>query len=203
MSRSAPAFPVDYSTECATLLVLGSAPCLKTDFDVAKGLRPSHLVMAVNDAADFGPADFIYSGHPEKIAHFRAMQQRHGADFTTHTRRRGRHAYGHEINYIWEGVFSGASSGIGGAHVGTMMGFREIILCGIPLNGGDGYYKRTHPGTATDPRLGFVDPNTALMRGYHERLNDFVKIGKGLVFSMSGLTQKLLGAPPEVPVYAD
>jgi hypothetical protein len=206
MGGAVPYFPVDFSTENATLFVLGSAPCLMTDLDVAKALRPNHRLMAINDVANWLPVDFIFSWHAEKMHLFRAMQQKFHDDFTTHADARSSSAKKHrsQVDHLWHDVYFGATSSIGGASVGLLMGFREVILCGAPMSGGDGYYQQpvgtTTPGT---PRFGYTAPSKSIIKRHQEKLRGFVKIGRGLVFSMSGLTQQLLGAPPEVPCYGN
>ena len=128
--------PFDYSAKQVTLLVVGTAPCVMDDLTTARALRTNRIVMAVNFASGLIPADMIFSFHAELMDTFRALQAKFGPRFTTHsdTARGIKRAYP-AVDYFWNGLHVGATSGIGAAHVGLLMGFREVILCGCPLNG--------------------------------------------------------------------
>lgn len=201
MERSVPPFPFDFSTEPVTLLVVGSAPCLTADLDVAKGLRPSHLIMAINDAARWIPADMVFSYHASRIPEFAAGQRKFNTEFTTHGDARKIHRNHDCADYFWHDLHHGATSAVAGAHAGLYMGFQEVILCGCPMNGGDGYAGPTAPNTAADPRFGFKMPGTGLIQRNQTGLKRFATIAKDRVFSLSGFSQQILGAPPEVPIY--
>jgi len=194
MSRSVPAFPFDFSTEPVTLFVVGSAPCLAADLDVAKGLRPSHKIMAINYTACWIKADFVFSIHVEDMPIFREGQLKFGPDFSTHAdmRRTGRG----RADYMWRGSFYSATSAIAGASVGRMMGFPEVILCGAPMDGPAAYYQ-PQPGLKTKPQ-GSV---SKIVKSHLRGLERFATMAKGRVFSLSGFSRQVLGPPPEVPVY--
>lgn len=201
VSRSEPAFPFDFSTEYATLFVVGSAPCLTADLNIAKGLRPYHYIMAINDAARWIPADFVFSYHAEKMPEFAAGQRRFHKDFTTHSDARKQSRCRDLVEYFWHDLQLGATSAVAGAHAGLHMGFQEVILCGCPMNGGDGYAGPTAPNTTAEPRFGFTQPGRRLIQSNQTGLRRFATIGKDRVFSLSGFSEQVLGRPPEVPVY--
>ncbi len=203
MEQSVPPFPFDFSTEPVTLLVVGSAPCLTADLNVAKGLRPSHKIMAINDAARWIKADFVFSYHADKIPEFAAGQREFHSDFTTHSDARKLERSRDCAQYFWHGLHHGATSAVAGAHAGMYMGFPEAILCGCPMTGGDGYAGPTSPHTSANPRFGFMLPHKGLIRSNQTALKRFATIGKGRVFSLSGFSRQVLGPPPEVPVYGN
>jgi hypothetical protein len=194
MERSVPPFPFDFSTEPVTLLVVGSAPCLTADLDVAKGLRPSHLIMAINYTACWMPADFVFSIHTENMPIFADGQAKFNSEFTTHADIRRR--YRGTADYLWRDTCYGATSSIAGASVGPKMGFQEVILCGAPMDS-VGYYK---PNTGTRKPDG---SKSKIVRSHIDSMTRFASKTKGLVFSMSGLTRKNFGYPPEVPIYGN
>lgn len=94
---------------------------------------------------------------------------------------------------------SGATSAGKAALIGLDLGFDKIILCGCPLDG-SGYFPGECAGIWKDPacqRIG--DPkkqHATTIRRYKARMADYAeKVFKGRVFSMSGYTRELLGAP--------
>lgn len=79
--------------------------------------------------------------------------------------------------HVWISPIAGSSS-LFGAIVGLALGYEPVILCGCPLRGTNVFRKRGG--------------------GYESYLEAWERIApelKNRVFSMSGLTQDLLGSP--------
>lgn len=94
---------------------------------------------------------------------------------------------------------SGATSAGKAALIGLAMGFDRVILAGCPMDG-SGYAPGETEGikqTASCARIGdAAKQKAAMIRKYKEQMARFAEGKfKGRVFSMSGLTKDLLGAP--------
>jgi hypothetical protein len=190
--------PFDFSAEPVTLLVVGTAPGVREDVATASTLRSSRIVMAVNFAAALLPADMLFSFHADMIERFAAEQRKFGPAFTTHSdSRKGTRRGFPAVDYFWPGLHLGATSGIGAAHVGLLMGFQEVILCGCPLNGFEGY---TDGVPACSDR---VWHNRANVETHQRAARAFAHKHGQRVFSMSGYTRGLFGPPPEAPCYGN
>jgi hypothetical protein len=198
--------------EVSGLLVVGSAPCALEDLEKAQALYPFADVMLVNGACTLVKnAEHLVAGHTGKAEEFVAARKRafpNAGPIHVHAnwaskRRASLSASFPSVTHWWEGdVSSGATSAGKAALIGIKMGFWPIILCGCPMDG-SGY----HPdeGTLTkDPscqRIG--DPKMQerrTIKRYRERMANLAQTTfLGQVFSMSGFTRMVLGAPPMPP----
>lgn len=173
------------------LLVVGPAPCVHDDLAAARKLYPDAKVAAVNAGAQIVAADFLVSQHPAMLALMRDWQRRmFGARPDTHCPGGEAPRTGAAVDYCWVRGSSGATSAWGAVRVGKAMGFSPIILCGCPLTGGDGYAVAWQKGG-----IGTTPPKDGLMQSYQERLRVAAKAEGQQVFSMSGYTRSVLGAP--------
>lgn len=127
-----------------TLLVVGSAPCLYEDVEAALRLRPAATLMLVNGACTcIEHAEHILAGHTanaEAYAKARRTKFPHAHSWQLH-------ASWHRLSeapvdvYIsvtkwWPGtVVTGSTSIAKGVRIGFALGFKEIILCGSPMDG--------------------------------------------------------------------
>ena len=127
-----------------TVLVCGNAYCLHDDFQRAREIYPSVPAIAVNGAAGEVKAFALFTQHPRKFPQWIALQrERFGDDFTTHAAGKAhlKSKFGHVermpwVDYWWEGVASGGTSGWGARRLAGLMGFDLVILCGMPLDKG-------------------------------------------------------------------
>lgn len=200
------------------LLVVGSATCALDDLQKAQALYPFADVMLINGACTLvEDADHMLAGHTTKTEEFVAARRQkfpHAGRIFVHANwahskhRVAMNASYPSVTHWWEGdVSSGATSAGKAALIGMKMGFWPIILCGCPMDG-SGY----HPdeGTTTkDPscqRIG--DPkmqNRRTIKRYREQMANLARtVFLGKVFSMSGYTKSVLGAPPvpQAPAYS-
>lgn len=192
------------------LLVVGSAPCALEDLEKAQDLYPFADIMLVNGACTLvEDADHMLAGHTTKAEEFvaarRARFPRAGkinvhANWAHQKHRPQMTASYPSVTHWWEGdVSSGATSAGKAALIGLKMDYWPIILCGCPMDG-SGY----HPGEGTiskDPscqRIG--DPkmqDRRTIKRYREQMANLARTTfLGKVFSMSGYTKGVLGAPP-------
>lgn len=181
-------------------IVLGSAPCVRTDFDQASELLPDASIFAVNEATRIAKPDFLCSFHYEKMDFF----NRYAVDFwgavgwSTHAAvvtERGCHPDKvPAVDYWWPELWKPArTSAWFAAEIARLMGFERILLCGCPMNGGDGYYNDT---AKSSERFGVIKPNGS----YVVSVRDSIRLvaEEGLmpeVRSMSGYTRELFGGP--------
>jgi hypothetical protein len=119
----------------------GNGWTLNEDFAAAQSLRPAVPVIAVNGAAGVVKAQFLFSIHFEKLPRWIALQtDRFGAGFSVHgvgseilAKQAQRRRDGPFVNYWWPDARSAGTSAWGAAKLARVLGFEEIILCGVPL----------------------------------------------------------------------
>lgn len=92
---------------------------------------------------------------------------------------------------------TGATSAGKAARIGLAMGFDRVVLCGCPLDPAAGYFA----GEANVPHdcARFNTPNEPrrMVQRYREKMATLAKLEpfKSQVFSMSGYSRQVLGAP--------
>jgi len=189
---------------CAILC--GAAPCLFEDLAEAKKIRPDAAILGVKFAASLVPEiEHVWTQHGEKTleikkaagrriyvhARPRAFQSPRGTVWHLPHKQEAFEA----IDYIWKDLsYAVGSSGIAGAlWARHAMGYDEVVLAGIPLSVNSDKYAEGYPNKyQTGKGYATVD-----------QINNWVNILKNHILegrtrgivSMSGATQKLLGAP--------
>lgn len=188
-----------------TLLVVGSAPCLFEDVDAALKLRQFAAIMLVNGACTaLANADHVLSGHSDKAEQFAAARRRRFPNAppwrlhaTTGNPTDAAKGCPSVTDWHSQAFCTGATSIGKGAKIGLLaLGFDEVILCGAPMDG-SGYFKGE--GTKTIDCLRIGDPANQGHRsidGYRRKFRDkLAPAFKGRIFSMSGYTREIVGAP--------
>jgi hypothetical protein len=176
-------------------LICGSAPCLLEDFEIAAAMVPNAAVLVVNEAGSVVRGTHLITQHPEKASWFR--QRSLNPAITIHTAKSRERASQPEIDVYWPDCVTLATSGGSAIAIALKMGFQGNLLCGTPMNGGDGYFQ----GSAMkqdEPRFGMESPNSEYIQGYRQKLVEFTKKqprALRVVRSMSGFTRELFGAP--------
>lgn len=125
-------------------VVLGGASCLFDDVAELRALlEPAdHTVIAVNDAGFRWPGriDHWATLHPEELAWRRARRERYeyAGRFTTWTRTypMGMEKFERLCDRTLGDPWNQGSSGFLGVGVAWTLGYRRIILCGVPMDGG-------------------------------------------------------------------
>jgi hypothetical protein len=195
------------------LLVVGSAPCLYTDVDAARELFPDAEVMTINEASGaIADVDHVLAGHTAKAGQFVEYRRSKFPDckpFRVHASWARIDEAPRADNPTvtdWYGgdVSSGATSAGKAIRIAKKMGFDKVVLCGCPLDS-SGYFnpddtekmQREYQHLGKCARVGMLKDreNRSVVR-YRETFKKLAETEwKGWVFSMSGLSQKLLGSP--------
>lgn len=178
-----------------TALICGSAPCLETEFTVARRNCDHATVIVVNEAGRLIHGDHLVTQHPEKATRFRERSL--NPSITVHTGKIRQRASQAGIDVYWPDCVTLATSGGSAIAIALRMGFESIILCGMPMNGGDGYFRQSSVDT-DEPRFGLESPQSNYIQGYKDKLVEFAKkepIALQRVRSLSGFTRELFGPP--------
>lgn len=196
MGYAIPTYPHEHS---GPVIVLGSADCALTDLHRVRSHFTNTPIIGVNDASKIHLLDHLFSLHCEGLEDWKNEQlQRFGFRPIIHTaerRRAGEERSDYpDVDYWWAGAHTGGTSAWSAVRTAKMMGFERVVLCGCPL---------TPTGYCTEPRrsqqtrsVGEVREDHPMLRGYRRRIEEYVAAGEGVgVFSMSGWTRELLGAP--------
>jgi hypothetical protein len=186
------------------LLAVGSAPCLFDDVQGALELYPEASLMLINGAwTAYRNAEHLLAGHTSKAHLFMAERLRAlpGAPPARVHATLSYPAQRQENPLVtdWWGQdkVTGATSAGKAARIGLAMGYDRIVLCGCPMDSDAGYWegeaKVPHDGC---PRFNTPDPRNAVKR-YRAKLAVLAKQEpfKSQVFSMSGYSRSVLGAP--------
>lgn len=176
-------------------ILCGSAPCLLEDFGEASARTPHSAVLVVNEAGRVVRGAHLMTQHPEKASWFRERSL--NPTITIHTGKPRERAWQPDIDVYWPDCVTLATSGGSAIAIALRMGFESIILCGMPMNGGDGYFSQSAMKT-DEPRFGLEPAESGYIRGYKDRLIDFTeKHPEALqrVRSLSGFTREVFGAP--------
>lgn len=192
-TQSSPAHPKDKHGIC---LVVGTHPDWVVDFDAAfKSAYEQEVeiegICAINDATDLVQADYLATVHPEKISQFLSDVQH---PIEIHSRDKMKRPDPQDHEYVW-GIKYGGGSALFAVMVMLSIGYDQVVMCGCPMNGGDGYAIRKHKGSDTDPRFGDMDASSELVQGYHRAMRNFVENSPEAkkVRSMSGITKQIFG----------
>jgi len=176
-------------------LICGSAPCLHEDFEVASAMRPNAAVLVINEAGSVVRGSHLITQHPEKAPWFR--QRSLNPLITIHTGKPRDRALQPGIDVYWPDCVTLATSGGSAIAIALRMGFEKILLCGMPMNGGDGYFQ----GSALqqdEPRFGLESSESNYVQSYQNKLIEFTQNEPDVldrVRSLSGFTRELFGAP--------
>lgn len=173
-------------------IVAGNAWCLHDDLARAGERWPDAPVIAVNGAAGEVRAFALFTQHPRKFPKWIAWQRaRFGDGFSTHAAGKAhmRTKIGDVpdmpwVDHWWDNVASGGTSGWGARRMAGLMGFRPVILCGMPLAPG-GYAS----GRLKSKQLGHM---SEALKGYRAAIMKDTGWHDGTV-SMSGWTAEQFG----------
>ena len=115
------------------LLVLGGARCVWEDYSEAIKEPIKADVMMVNDVGMYAQKPFQHwvSLHPDHMTLWKTLLKNHNqtVNCMTHTQKNHRDHVSWNINNF------GLYSGLFAAQVGLGLGYQEIILCGVPMDG--------------------------------------------------------------------
>ncbi len=176
------------------VLVCGAAACLRADVAAARVLRPGAPAIAVNKAIKIIRPFAHFTLHPEHLAHWiEAAELVWGPrSWTTHSggagrRLRANRAAWPRVDYWWAQARGAGTSTWAAARMARLMGFDEIILCGMPLE--------PMPYADGSPAKAFSRPEKTKV------YRDFVAndtAWHGGVSAMSGWTRRFFGPPKSI-----
>lgn len=127
-----------------TAVILGCAECVYRDYDLVKAnYKASELVhFGVNDiSAQFSksPIEHIVSLHNEMILPLKTINKlRYNIDSIGHSLKSGA-----GVDCSWFGKISniGGTSSLFAVEIAILLGFNNIVVCGVPLDNTPHYYE--------------------------------------------------------------
>lgn len=186
-----PAYPYKHS---GSVVVAGFGETLQRDLDAVQAVKPNLPIIAVNKACEVIKAFAIYSFHFErgKLDLWAEVQRkRFGEGFAVfgpgkkewyeHNKRNYPH-----VEYWAPSTASRGSSGWCAVKLAKLLGFDEVIMCGIPVQPGP-YADRRHA-------MYWQSKRTNAVEQFRKAIEDDKGSHAG-VRSMSGWSRQLLGAP--------
>jgi len=175
------------------LVICGGGRCVWEDLEpFCPHIRAGGThIMAVNDVGMHIPLDIWhwYSNCPRELSNWaRARRPGYNTGFKTHALKHASGASKTPAHFMWP--FPGhGTSGLNAVYVGLRLGYKQIVLCGIPLDN-SGHYFDPHWVQSNFQRE-VPDKDRSLKWWSNAADNIF----EGRVKSMSGRTRELLGAP--------
>lgn len=184
-------------------VICGSAPCLVEEYEkVVSWLRErkaNFKVIGINEAVKKIYCDFLMSYHVERIDYFKKKSL--NKNIETHTSNLlpfSNREILEKVDYIWKKIFIGATSTGDAIQICDRMGFEEIILCGAPMNGGDGYFyaPKAQENVSGCPRFGNLNKDDGFIKSHQKKLKELKnKMDVSKVRSMSGFSSSVFGKP--------
>lgn len=167
-------------TYSGTCVIVGSGGGMWEDYYKIKD--KGWDVMGVNVGGQFLPSlTHLFSWHCKQITAIKAFRQAefHGLEFLTHSVRE------HPgVDYVWYLTGGASMSGISAIDLCWLLGYRKVILCGVPMDDSGYFYGRPkNPDVCDKWRKEEV-----------QRLKDIY--GES-VKSLSGYTKEIFGYPEE------
>jgi hypothetical protein len=161
--------------------ICGGGSSLWDDYEKSKAFGGD--VMCVNVAGMFvpHPVHHLFSWHADRIGPIKEWRTKEIPDDKSIVHATAPHPY---VDYIWN--FSGgtSTSGITAVELAWLLGYRRIMLVGIPMDNSGYFYQRKH--------------NPSLWDKWRKReLRDIGQKVKWQIKSFSGYTKELYGEPPE------
>jgi hypothetical protein len=173
-------------------IICGSAPCVKQEFEIVSKARPDAVIVGINEAVQIVKCDILMTYHLLEVGKFLGKSL---GNPIIHTSKGFRPELKDLADGFWQ-VKGGATSAGDAIQICQQMGFKEIILVGCPMSGGDEYfYGKGKENVEGCPRFGNTG-NEHLVNRHKARLKEIVEEGDYTnVSSMSGFTSELFGKP--------
>jgi len=181
------------------MLVVGCAKCVWDDLDrfTHGGKKINFDTIAINNIIPFIPWTIHHAAsyHASFLKHWievrKVMQPKKEAEIHSHSTPR-RDLDG--VTFVWDFDHVGGSSGLLATYVALALGYKRVVLAGIPLDGSG----RFHDAPWLDPDdhtvfHGNYLSRTLFLEWQHAKNECF----KGRVRSLSGRTMKWLGGPDD------
>lgn len=174
-------------------IICGSAPCVEEEYNIVRASRPDAIVIGINEAIKIIRCDILMTHHLLEVGNY--IKDSLNPDIKIHTSKRFRPELEGSADGFWI-VKGGATSSSDAVQICQQMGFKEIILVGCPMTGGDGYfYGKGKENVEGCPRFGNPG-NNFLVQRHRRRLIEITEEGDfSNVSSMSGFTSEIFGKP--------
>ncbi len=182
MNQSKPLYTMRHS---GTALICGSAETLWDDLDRARKIRPDTWVVGINRTVGLMSCDMGVAIDRQKTNEWWTDPQ--CPHFTGHSVRPelGKTPEDYpSVTHWWKHLSASGSSSWFAARIARIIGFDEIILCGVPLSPMGYADDKTAPKWDRERAVAAFHRAVTKDRAMHE-----------FTFSMSGWTKELLGAP--------
>ena len=167
-------------TYSGVVIIVGGGKTMWEELEAVNVISKHHDIIAVNIAGMLLPrVDHLFSWHKKQISlisKFRYVEYP-GEKHLCHSVN-----YLEGLDYTWFITGQSSTSGLSSIHLAWLLGYKKIILVGVPLDGSGYFYK-----PSINKCLGDNDRGKEIDRMY----NDF----KDNVRSMSGRTKEVFGSP--------
>lgn len=189
--QSAPGYPYRHS---GSVVICGFGETLFDDLARVAKIKPDLPTIGVNKVSAYVKCFAIYSFHYDQ-AHLGIwvewQKKKFGDGFTVHApgnkeflpHNQRNYPY---VDYFWHASASRGSSAWCAVRMAKMMGFEEIILCGVPM--------QRLPYANKQPAWYFQSGRTNALDQFKKAIAEDTAHHPG-VCSMSGWTREILGAP--------
>ena len=185
-----PKGPLPEVTGKGDLLVMGGAAGVWDDLRAYDQRHGQQDRMAVNHIMLFYPGRLQWGVtlHTNMMPAFTYLQWYKGAREGWPPMKTHSHRPGEQVDHVWPLAREGGTGGLFAAVIGLLMGYKRIILAGIPCDSSRHFWEPTWTKSSHI---------FCLQTCYDEwqRWRDEVPIFKERVRSLSGNTREILGAP--------
>lgn len=204
MAESIPQYPFK---ESGPVLILGSAPCVFDDIKAALAKFPKAKKIGCSRIVSAVAVDHIFKIEKPQICGIVRVHTHCHPDAPkpiVHATKGYKHSPC--ANYYWiveneeskrDGVCHTGTSGWAAANAAAAMGFDEVIMCGCPVDGVG--YMDAKPfikaGGLTPENFNHWKDGSGVVSYYQQNIKRTMGKYDGIIFSMSGFTRDLLGAP--------
>lgn len=180
---SEPTVPVIAGTYRGIVRIIGGGSTMWADYFKSQEMFPGTDTIAVNIAGMVIPdITHQFSWHPKQISAIKMFRRAEWADDKSIVHSIGE---GTNINHVWN--FNGATSvsGTTAIELAWLLGYRRIVLCGVPLDGNGYFYKPMD--------------NPDIHDKYRKRevFKVYEFFGPDTIRSFSGYTKQVLGEPTQ------
>tara|TARA_R110000782_G_scaffold52163_7_gene111993 strand:- start:313 stop:876 length:564 start_codon:yes stop_codon:yes gene_type:complete len=185
---------MSFTTKDRVAIICGSAPCVKEEFEIVSKARPDAVIIGINEAIQVIKCDILMTYHLLEVGMF--IDKSLNENIEVHTSKGYREELKPLADKFWN-VKGGATSAIDAVQMCQQMEFKEIILVGCPMNGGDGYFygEKAKENVEGCPRFG-NSGNSFLANKHKSRLLEIVREDNfDNVSSFSGFTSEVFGKP--------
>lgn len=176
-----PEIPIIAGTYNGLCRIFGGGSTMWQDYENSERLFPGTDKLAVNIASLFipHPLQHMFSWHHKQISYIKGWRQAEIPDDRSLV-----HSVKdfERINHVWHFDGGTSVSGLSALDLVYLLGYRKIVLCGIPMDGNSYFYKPSINRDMND-------------KYRHEEVRRLKHIYGDIVKSFSGYTKEIFGEP--------